>query len=135
MTFAPGDVNGCIALYSLDCESGPDNLTEDQNVQLMGNSFSPYLDPIRRIRAWNSSLPTCPLRVLCGAPMRTILPRMGVVLDGESTKKGCIIVQAEINEDGLAMCRYDDEKRHVDAMYEVLRLLDDSAVLECSQDC
>lgn len=39
-----------------------------------------------------------------------------------NTKKGRIIAQAEINEDALAMCRYDDEKRHTDATQMAVRL-------------
>lgn len=42
----------------------------------------------------------------------------------KDTKKGCMIVQAGINEDGLAMCRYDDEQRHADATQIVMCLFE-----------
>ena len=43
--------------------------------------------------------------------------------DSEDTKKGRIIIQAEVNEDGLAMRRYDDEKRHADTTQTVMHLV------------
>lgn len=49
-----------------------------------------------------------------------------------TTKKGRIIAQAEINEDALAMCRYDDEKRHAGATQMAMRLFQAWDNISCS---